>query len=574
MTLKTFSDLRSLSEYLGRDYRRNVLFLAYVLAESRRVREFDIAKRGGGKRRIAAPIGPILQLQRELYELASADYSPRSMVHGFTKGKSIVSNASLHLGKKWVLNFDLQDFFGTISFQRVLGRLKSNPYNYAPDVARLVAHLACHRGTLMQGGALSPLLSNMVCDKLDSELSRYCKHFNAKYSRYADDITISSNRAAFPSELATVTDLSTPGSATLSSHLAEIIQQNGFSIHPRKTRLQGYAVRQEVTGVIVNTKRNVPRSFIKQVRCILHACEKFGIDEAAREHFSKWRLDRGRSPAYESKNLEWVLRGKIEFIRHVKGKSDSVFQSLAQRFNNLPVSRKFTILPTASTDVLKEAVWVIEGIHRTERVVKYKRRFPALIRIAKLMRLAIEQYYTVTEVLEHPYTGSAFFCSDGSLLSCAHCYTPGAFIYRPDKPDLKFNVSPRVLDKDNDVCVLELADFLPATHRPRAYLERAQASDIYALRVGHDLQLAGYPGNLPANQISIATGQITGFLNEHFKRRLAQEERQIVVDRGIVEGQSGGPALRNGKVIGIAVRGPGNESPIEPCVVTPLTALK
>lgn len=573
MTLKTFADLRSLSEHLGRDYRGNVLFLAYALGDARRVREFDVAKRGGGKRRITAPTGPILQLQRELYELASADYSPKPMAHGFIKGKSIVSNASLHLGKKWVLNFDLQDFFGTISFQRVLGRLKSNPYNYAADVARLVAHLACHRGTLMQGGALSPLLSNMVCDRLDSELSRYCKQFNATYSRYADDITISSNRAAFPSELATMTDLSTPGSATLSSHLAEVIRNNGFTVHPNKTRLQGYSVRQEVTGVIVNVKRNVPRSFIKQVRCILHACEKFGIDDAAKEHFSKWRLDDGRSSGYKIKNLEWVLRGKIEFIRHVKGKSDPVFQSLAHRFNNLPVSRKFTIVPTASTDVLKEAVWVIEGIHRTERVVKYKRKFPALIRIAKLLHLPIEEHYTVTELQERPYTGTAFFCSDGSLLSCAHCYTPGAFIYRPDKPDLKFNVSARILDKDNDVCVLELTDFLPPTHQPRAVLERAEASDVYALKIGHELQLAGYPANLPANQISIATGQITGFLGEHFKRRLGLDDRQIVVDRGIVEGQSGGPALRNGKVIGIAIRGPGNESPIEPCVVAQLTAL-
>jgi RNA-directed DNA polymerase len=574
MTLKAFPDLQSLSAYLGRDYRRNVLFLAYVLANARRVREFEIPKRSGGKRRITAPVGPILKLQRELYELAAADYSPKSMAHGFVKGKSIVSNASQHVGKKWVLNFDLQDFFGTISFQRVLGRLKANPYNYSPEVARLVAHLACHRGTLMQGGALSPLLSNMVCDKLDSEISRHCKQFNATYSRYADDITISSNRAAFPSELATVTDLSTPGSATLSPHLADIILHNGFTLQPSKTRLQGYSVRQEVTGVVVNVKRNVPRSFIRQVRCILHACEKFGIDDAAKEHFGKWRRDRGRLPEYEAKDLEWVLRGKIEFVRHVKGKSDPVFQSLAHRFNNLPVTKKFTVVPTASTDVLREAVWVIEGTHRTERVVKYKRRFPALIRIAKLLHLSIDEYYTVIEIQERPYTGSVFFCSDGSILSCAHCYTPGAFIYRPDKPDLKFNVSPHLLDIENDICILELTDFLPATHKPKVLLEKAHSNDIYSLKVGHELQLAGYPANLPANQISIASGQITGFLGEHFKRKLSREERQIVIDRGIIEGQSGGPALRNGKVIGIAIRGPGSESPIEPCVVVQLTALQ
>lgn len=220
LSLKSFRTVRQISFRLGRNYRRQMMYIAYRLSSTRKHRIFTIPKKSGGRRTICAPNGALLTLQREIKNLIEVDFEPRVHVHGFVSGRqrSVVSNAAQHVRKKWVLNIDLEDYFETIHFGRIVGRLQARPYNYTRKVAEFIAHIACFetyktvRGesrstsVLMPGGALSPLLSNIVTDRLDGELSRLCRELGCSYSRYADDITISSNRNRFPSRIASLVD--------------------------------------------------------------------------------------------------------------------------------------------------------------------------------------------------------------------------------------------------------------------------------------------------------------------------------------------------------------------------------
>lgn len=215
MSLKPFANLRQIAFALRRNYRKRFVYIAYGLAPGARYKEFTIPKKSGGTRRICAPRIALLGLQRDILRLLESDYRPRAHVHGFVGGhqRSIVSNARQHVGKRWVLNIDLEDYFETIHFGRIRGRLMAPPYDYPEEIAQFIAHIACFQTekevegslrtthVLMPGAALSPILANIVSDKLDAELARFCRQLGCTYTRYADDITISSNRRTFPAPI-------------------------------------------------------------------------------------------------------------------------------------------------------------------------------------------------------------------------------------------------------------------------------------------------------------------------------------------------------------------------------------
>lgn len=577
--MATSVDLRScvfgqdVASLLNRDYKKNLVYLLYGMTTGAKYKIFSIPKRSGGTRLISAPSVALLHLQQQLAELLAKDFTPRASAHGFIQRRSISSNADRHVGQRWVLNIDLRDFFGTITFPRIYGRLQANPYNYSPDAARIVAHAACVSGALATGGALSPILSNILCDKLDAEMARFAKQFGCQYTRYADDITISTNRYRFPAEIAYFADDESPTETTLGSQLTDIVTQNGFVINASKTRLLGKGVRQEVTGLVVNQKRNVPREYVRQVRCMLHAWERYGLAAASKDHFTKWRRDRGRLAAYEATDFEWVLRGKIEFLRSVRGSTDAVFSALATRFNALATGARFKIVPHTTGEVIAEAVWVVEG--QRETTIEDKIEVDSLVQrfLRRLGIATIPKHRIQKRIVGEPYIGTAFFLSGVGIVTCEHCVTPGATIRHSGK-GLAHAVGRKRGSPENDVCIVDAVDPLPIGLKPKATLSAATASEIGALNVGDEVQIAGFPANLPENQVSLKTAKITRFLTHGFRNRpLGASERQIVLDGGILEGNSGGPVLFKGKVIGVAVKGAGAENATGASIVVPITVL-
>jgi RNA-directed DNA polymerase len=307
-------------------------FHLYVLPSYKRYKVFEIPKKSGGTRQILAPISPIKIIQGKLKQVLESVYQPKPSAHGFIAGRSIVTNARLHKKRRYVLNIDLENFFPTIHFGRVRGLFMGNPYNLEDEAATILAQICCHNGILPQGAPTSPVISNMICARLDAKLQQLAKEHNCTYSRYADDITFSTTRSKFPSALANLSDI---GQVEIGSQLLSIVEENGFKVNPRKTRLQARQQRQEVTGLTVNRYPNVQRCYIKQVRAILHAWRKFGIDSTAQRYFEQYANHRYSNSKNPKPAFQKVVLGKIEFIGMIKGKTNSVYLELLKKFSVL-----------------------------------------------------------------------------------------------------------------------------------------------------------------------------------------------------------------------------------------------
>jgi RNA-directed DNA polymerase len=304
-------------------------FHLYILPAEKKYKVFTVPKKSGGARQISAPASPIKIIQRKLKQVLEEVYKPKPATHGFVTGRSIVTNARLHKKRRYVLNIDLENYFPTIHFGRVRGMFMGNPYHLNDEVATILAQICCHDGILPQGAPTSPIISNMICARLDAKLQQLAKEHQCTYSRYADDITFSTNRSKVPSALAHLSDI---GQVEIGDELSSVIQDNGFHVNTKKTRLQVRQQRQEVTGLTVNRYPNVQRRYIKQARGILHAWGKYGLDSTAQRYFEQHAGYKYSDPQKYRPPFQKIVLGKIEFIGMVKGRNSSVYRELLRKF--------------------------------------------------------------------------------------------------------------------------------------------------------------------------------------------------------------------------------------------------
>lgn len=176
----------------------------FTVEATGRYSKFNIAKRSGALREIQSPATALKLIQRKLNQALSCVYQPRNAVHGFVTSRglsaprNIVSNARVHLGAEFILNVDLKDFFPSINFGRVRGMFARKPYGLGVKAATVLAQVCCFENGLPQGAPTSPIISNMICGKLDADLQKLAQRYNCLYSRYADDITFSTHAKSFP----------------------------------------------------------------------------------------------------------------------------------------------------------------------------------------------------------------------------------------------------------------------------------------------------------------------------------------------------------------------------------------
>jgi len=267
--------------------------LAYVLykkSPSEKYRAFEIPKRHGGTRKILAPTAELKLIQRRLSDLLQRHAtetdahsgSKNQISHGFEPGKSITTNAACHRNRRYVFNVDIKDFFGSINFGRIRGLLiKDKNFALTENVATIIAQIACHENSLPQGSPCSPVISNLIAHVLDIHLVKLAARNGCRYTRYADDLTFSTNQKKFPSSIAKTTGENNnewlPG-----SELTRLVQHSGFELNPKKTRMQYRDSRQEVTGLIVNRKINVRSEYRRKVRAMVHrlfSTGKFDFEE-------------------------------------------------------------------------------------------------------------------------------------------------------------------------------------------------------------------------------------------------------------------------------------------------------
>lgn len=268
LSLNTPQDVASL---LDISYSQ-LVYHVYKTHKTRRYTTLTIPKKGGGTRNISAPATPLKLIQRSLNTILATVYSPRRSVNGFVEDRTIVTNAQFHVGSKWILTVDIEDFFPSINFGRVRGLFLKPPYNRPPAVATVLAQICCHNNSLPQGAPSSPIVSNMICARLDRELQILAKSLGCRYSRYADDLTFSTSRSRFPTGLAETLLTGTGIKIDVGEPLRKIIESNGFRLNNKKVRLQRFSQRQAVTGLTTNEFPNVARKFIRQIRAALHNC--------------------------------------------------------------------------------------------------------------------------------------------------------------------------------------------------------------------------------------------------------------------------------------------------------------
>lgn len=320
--LRAVSDRSALAKLLEFT-PKGMSYVLYKLGDAEKYRKFSIKKKSGGQREICAPTDRLKLLQKRLARLLrdcvvelEGEQGHRIRVsHGFVKGRNILTNASSHTNNRYVLNVDIEDFFGTINFGRVRGFfIKDKNFQLSEEVATCIAQIACFENSLPQGGPASPVISNLIMRILDVRLARLAKDNGAYYTRYADDLTFSTNQKRFPKKIARRNLLRrnewSPGSV-----LKNEIKAAGFSLNSKKTRMLFRQRRQDVTGLVVNDKPNVPNEFYRYTRAMCNSYFRFGkYHYFARHHADEDGPVETEDPAH--------LRGRLSYLYYIKARRD------------------------------------------------------------------------------------------------------------------------------------------------------------------------------------------------------------------------------------------------------------
>ncbi len=191
-------------------------FILYKKPKATLYTKFSIPKKHGGTRDILAPEGNLKLLQHRLCQVLQDSLDEinvanghgesrerQGVAHGFKRLHTIMTNGRPHVARRYVFNVDLHDFFGSINFGRVRGFfIKNKNFLLHEDVATVIAQIACHENKLPQGSPCSPVISNLISHSLDMKLVQLAARVGATYTRYADDLTFSTNNPDFPQYIA------------------------------------------------------------------------------------------------------------------------------------------------------------------------------------------------------------------------------------------------------------------------------------------------------------------------------------------------------------------------------------
>lgn len=448
---------------------------------------FKVKKKSGAERTIHAPVKGLKAIQKTLSFVLQCMFEPHKAATGFVKDKSIVDNAKVHVGSKYVYNIDLKDFFPSIDQARVWKCLQLKPFNLIDNseiiesgnddlfslkygiktenskgkdekiliisyenrylkkgsfyfklkagggipyivitdednsqkgiirvnisksnlnpikelakistddsiktnndkivsliyslvkfhydkiisknnrnkIANIIAALCCtemeverfdkisgkwqleKRNVLPQGAPTSPILTNVICQRMDYLLTAVANRFGLNYTRYADDITFSSMHNVYQKD------------SEFLKELHRIIAQQGFHIKESKTRLQKEGYRKEVTGLLVNENVNVQKRYIKQLRMWLYYWETYGYERAYNFFLPQYIKD--KTLVKGKPDMVNVIDGKLHYLKMVKGAENELYLKLRGRFEKLTSKQSFisSVLQLWENDGIEHAM--------------------------------------------------------------------------------------------------------------------------------------------------------------------------------------------------------------------------
>jgi RNA-directed DNA polymerase len=285
---------------------------------------YHLKKKKKGVREINAPIGRLKVIQKKLnrhlqgvYMHLKPNCATGFVLHlpGSKLKANIVENALPHVGKNYVLNMDIKDFFTSVSDKRIYSIFKESPFCFDSQIASALTYLVTINNCLPQGAPSSPILSNFACLQLDEKLTNFATQNNWNYTRYADDLTFSSDLQFSTDQI---------------SYIKQVLNEEGFQPNEKKFRVRTSNKKQLVTGLVVNEKVNIDRKMLKKTRAMLHDLRKNGASKATQNH-----LNIDYKPSLEEiQKYFQKLNGTINFIGQVRGKEDVIYKKMKGDFNS------------------------------------------------------------------------------------------------------------------------------------------------------------------------------------------------------------------------------------------------
>jgi hypothetical protein len=248
--------------------------------KARNYRYLHVPRRAGPPRVLERPKLRLKEIQRWIVRELLVWIPVHPAAHGFVRGRSALTHARAHAGRRVVVRLDLEDFFAAVTAARVYGIFRTAGYpeavahaltglctNVVPAEHSVAGHYRLARRLaaphLPQGAPTSPALANLAAFRLDARLAGLARELGATYTRYADDLVLScDHRLRVPLD-----------------RIERVARDEGFRVNRAKTRVMSRAGRQTVTGIVVNERLNVPRRDYDRLKATLHRAALHGPGE-------------------------------------------------------------------------------------------------------------------------------------------------------------------------------------------------------------------------------------------------------------------------------------------------------
>lgn len=265
------------------DEKQLMLFAA---TSPHRYKIYEIPKRSGqGTRTIAHPSKQLKFIQRlVISQLENIASSHKSAV-AYIKGLSIKDNAILHAKNSFLLKMDFKDFFHSITPELMFQTYEQLGVSFSIKDREFLSNILFYKLRknshlrLSAGAPSSPFISNIVMHHFDSSMSNYCSENDIIYTRYADDLTFSSNTKGIlfplPDEVRLRLDSTGYGS---------------ILINTEKTIFTSKKHNRHVTGITISND-STPSIGRQRKRNLSAAIHRFSLEKMTEKEIEKLKGD-------------------------------------------------------------------------------------------------------------------------------------------------------------------------------------------------------------------------------------------------------------------------------------------
>jgi hypothetical protein len=205
---------------------------------------------------------------------------------GGVPSKSTVHHAGHHIAQHTVITMDVESFFPSVKESHVGGVLEK--FGIEGKALAAMIRLTMLDGCLPQGSPMSCFLANLAFDPIDRRIHAFCRKHKIRFTRYVDDIALSSSK-----------DIRQHHPA-----IYEAVKSQGFRIAKGKTMVMCREVEQIVTNLCVNHKLRPTTRYIEELDEMLSDCLQakgpalIALEDGITIH-----------------KLKAKLRGQVEYVR-------------------------------------------------------------------------------------------------------------------------------------------------------------------------------------------------------------------------------------------------------------------